>query len=138
MAKPMASIDSTILRKAKENDHVPGVVAEIEVEISHSTEFQEIEKSTSNSLALESPTQHEQPVEVIEVGSMLNSLPHKVRKKAAVTEDIRTQVQSKCELKNDTTNLCQKITVEQSDLSRGFKDTTLSPEKFTPIPENFI
>ena len=59
MEKPMASIDSTILCKAKENDHVPGVVAEIEVETSHSTEVQEIEKSTSNSLALQSPTQHE-------------------------------------------------------------------------------
>ena len=40
----MASIDSTFLCKVKENVHVPGVVAEIEVETSHSTKVQEIEK----------------------------------------------------------------------------------------------
>ena len=60
MGKPMASVASTILCKAKENDHVPGVEAEIEVETSHSSEVQGIDKSTSISLALQSPTQHEQ------------------------------------------------------------------------------
>ena len=48
MENPMASIASTILCKAKENYHVPGVVTEIEVETSHSSEGQGIEKSTSN------------------------------------------------------------------------------------------
>ena len=74
--KRMAFVASTILCKAKENDHVPGVVAEIDVETSHSTEVQEIEISTSNALALQSPTQHEQSIEVIEVGSMSKNLPH--------------------------------------------------------------
>ena len=74
----------------------------------------------------------------MEVGSISNNLPHKVRKKAAITEDIRTQVKCKCVLKDDTINLCQKIIVEQFDLSRGFEDTTLSPYKFTPVPEKFI
>ena len=86
MENPMASVASTILCKAKENDHVPGVVAEIEVETSHSSEGQGIEKSTSNSLALQALTEHEQSIEVIEVGSMSNNLSHKVRKKAAMTE----------------------------------------------------
>ena len=76
MEKSMASVSNTILCKAKENDHVPGVVAEIEVETSHSTEVQEIEISTSNALALQSPTQDEQSIEVIEVGSMSKNLPH--------------------------------------------------------------
>ena len=49
----MASVASTILSKAKEN----GVVAEIEVETSHSSEGQGIEKSTSNSLALQAPSE---------------------------------------------------------------------------------
>ena len=138
MENPMASVASTILCKAKENDHVPGVVAEIEVETSHSSEGQGIEKSTSNSLGLQAPTEHEQSIEVMEVGSMSSNLPHKVRKKAAMTEDIRTQVECKCELKDDTINLCQKIIVEQFDLSRGFEDTTLSPDKFTPVSEKFI
>ena len=53
----MASVASTILSKAKENDDVPGVVAEIEVETSHSSEGQGIEISTSNSLALQAPTE---------------------------------------------------------------------------------
>ena len=97
MENPMASVASTILCKAKENDHVPGVVAEIEVETSHSSEGQRIETSASNSLALQAPTEHEQSIEVMEVGSMSNNLPHKVRKKATVTEDIRTQVVCKCE-----------------------------------------
>ena len=119
----MVSVTSTILCKAKENDYVPGVVAEIEVETSHSSEGQGIEKSTSNSLVLQAPTEHEQSIEVMEVGSMSSNLPHKVRKKAAITEDIRTQVECKCELKDDTINLCQKIIVEQFDLSRGFEDT---------------
>ena len=70
MEKPMTSVASTTLSKAKENGPVPGVVAEIEAATSHSNEVQEIEKSTSNSLALQSPTQHEQSIEVIEVGSM--------------------------------------------------------------------
>ena len=74
----------------------------------------------------------------MEVGSMSNNLPHKVRKKATMTEDIRTQVECKCELKDDTLNLCQKITVEQFDLNRGFKNTTLSPDKFTRVSEKFI
>ena len=91
LEKPiMASVASTVLCKAKENDHVPGVVSEIEVETSHSSEVQGIQKSTSNSLALQSHAQHEQSIEVMEVGSMSNNLPHKVRKKAAMTEDIRT------------------------------------------------
>ena len=138
MENPMASVASTILSKAKENDDVPGVVAEIEMETSHSSEGQGIEKSTSNSLVLQAPTEHEQSIEVMEVGSMSSNLPHKVRKKAAMTEDIRTQVECKCELKDDTINLCQKIIVEQFDLSRGFEDTTLSPDKFTPVSEKFI
>ena len=62
MGKPMASVTSTILCKTKGNDHVPGVVAEIEVETSHSSEVQEIEKLASNSLVLQSPTQHEQSI----------------------------------------------------------------------------
>ena len=57
MENPMASVASTILSKAKENDDVPGVVAEIEVETSHSSEGQGIEISTSNSLALQAPTE---------------------------------------------------------------------------------
>ena len=69
---------------------------------------------------------------------MSNNLPHKVRKKATMTEDIQTQVVCKCEWKDDTINLCQKIIVEQFDLSRGFEDTTLSPDKFTPVSEKFI
>ena len=72
-------------------------MVEIEVETSHSSEVQGIEISTSNSLALESPTQHKQSIEVMEVGSMSNNLPHKVRKKATMTEDIQTQVVCKCE-----------------------------------------
>ena len=92
--------------KAKENDHLPGVVVEIEVETSRSSEVQGIEISTSNSLALESPTQHKQSIEVMEVGSMSNNLPHKVRKKTVITYDIRTQVKCKYELKDDTVNLC--------------------------------
>ena len=138
MENPVASVASTILCKAKENDHVPGVVAEIEVETSQSSEGQGIEKLTSNSLALQAPTEHEQSIEVMEVGSMSSNLPHKVRKKAAMTEDIRTQVECKRELKDDTINLCQKIIVEQFDLSRGSEDTTLSPDKFTPVSEKFI
>ena len=49
-----------------------------------------------------------------------------------------TQVQCKSELKDNTINLCQKIIMEQFDLSRGFKDTTLSLEKFIPVSEKFI
>ena len=71
---------------------------------------------------------------MIEVGSVSNN----VRKKAAMTEDIHTQVQCNCELRDDTINLCGKIIVEQFDLSRGFEDTTVSPEKFTPVSEKFI
>ena len=74
----------------------------------------------------------------MEVGSMSNNLPHKVRKKATMTEYMPTQVECKCELKDDTLNLCQKITVEQFDLNRGFKNTTLSPDKFTRVSEKFI
>ena len=82
----MASVASNILCKTKQNDHVLGVMAEIEVETSHSSEGQGIEKSTSNSLALQALTEHEQSIEVIEVGSMSNSFSHKVRKKAAMTK----------------------------------------------------
>ena len=53
MEKPMASVVSTVLCKAKENDHVSGVMAEIESETSHSSEVQGIEES--NSLVLQSP-----------------------------------------------------------------------------------
>ena len=81
MQKPMASVPSTVLCYAKENDQVPGVVAEIKMETSHSSEVQGIEKSTSNSSVLQSPTQHELSIEMIEVGSMPNNLLHKVRKK---------------------------------------------------------
>ena len=49
-----------------------------------------------------------------------------------------TQVQCKSELKDNTINLCQKIIMEQFDLSRGFEDTTLSLEKFIPVSEKFI
>ena len=56
MENPMASVASTILSKANENDDVPGAVAEIEVETSHSSEGQGIDKSTSNSLTLQAPT----------------------------------------------------------------------------------
>ena len=60
-------------------------MVEIEVETSRSSEVQGIEISTSNSLALESPTQRKQSIEVMEVGSMSNNLPHKVRKKTVIT-----------------------------------------------------
>ena len=53
MEKPMAFVASTVLCKAKENDHVSGVMAEIESETSHSSEVQGIEES--NSLVLQSP-----------------------------------------------------------------------------------
>ena len=76
--------------------------------------------------------------EVIKVGSMSNSVPNKVRKKAVMTEDIHTQGQSKFEFKGHAIKLCQKIIVEQFDLIRSFKHTTLSPHKFTPVPEKFI
>ena len=138
MESPIASVVSTILCKAKENDHVLGVVAEIGVETSHSSEVQGTEKSTSNSLVFQAQTQHEQPIEVIEVSSMSNNLLHRVRGKATMTEDIRTHVQCKCELKDDTINLCHQIIMEQFDLSRGFEDTTLSPDKFTAVSERFI
>ena len=95
MESPIASVASTILCKAKENDHVLGVVAEIGVETSHSSEVQVTEKSTSNSLVFQALSQHEQPIEVIEVSSMSNNLPHRVRRKATMTEDIRTHVQCK-------------------------------------------
>ena len=36
--KPTASVTRTILCKRKENDHIPGVVAKIEVETSYSSE----------------------------------------------------------------------------------------------------
>ena len=85
MVKPMASDGNTILCQNKENDHFPGVLAKIEVETSYFCEFQGTEKSTSNSLVLQSPTQHEQSTEVIEVGSVSSNLSHKVRKKAAMT-----------------------------------------------------
>ena len=78
MKSPVASVASTTLCKAKENDHVLGVVAEIEVKTSHSSEVQGIEKSTSNSLAFQVPTQHEQPIKVMEVSSTSNNLPHRV------------------------------------------------------------
>ena len=82
----MAFVASNILCKTKQNDHVLGVMAEIEVETSHSSEGQGIEKSTSNSLALQALTEHEQSIVVVEVSSMSNNLSHKFRKKAAMTE----------------------------------------------------
>ena len=82
----MASVASNILCKTNQNDHVLGVMAEIEVETSHSSEGQGIEKSTSNSLALQALTEHEQSIVVVEVSSMSNNLSHKFRKKAAMTE----------------------------------------------------
>ena len=60
--------------------------------------------------------------EVVDVCSMSNNLPHKVRKKVVMTEDILTHVQYKYELKDDTIKLCQKIIVEQFNLSRSFED----------------
>ena len=102
------------------------------METSHFSESQGIEKSTSNSLALQVPPEHEQ------FSSMSNNLPHKVTKKTAMTEDTCTQVECKFELKDCTINLCQKIIVEQFYLSRDFEDTTLSPDKFTPVSEKFI
>ena len=74
----------------------------------------------------------------MEIGSMSNNLLHEVRKKAAIIENIRAQVQCKWELKDDTINVCQKIIVQLFDLSRGLKDATLSPHNFTPVSENFI
>ena len=80
-------------------------------------------------MALQSPTYHEHSIGVIEVGSMSSNVPQEVRKKALIAEDIRTQVQSKYELKDGTINLIMllKIIMEQFDLSRGFEDTTLTP-----------
>ena len=91
-------------------------------------------------MALQSPTYHEHSIEVIEVGSMSSNVPQEVRKKALIAEDIRTQMQSKYELKDGTINLIMllKIIMEQIDLSRGFEDTTLSPHKFTPVSEKSI
>ena len=85
MEKPVASDGKTILCQNKENDHFPGVVAKIEVETSYFCGVQGTEKSTPNSLVLQSPTQHEQSTEVIEVGSVSSNLSRKVRKKAAMT-----------------------------------------------------
>ena len=47
---------------------------------------------------MKSPAHKEKLNEGIEVGSMSNSLPQKVRKKVVMTEDIHTQVKSKYEL----------------------------------------
>ena len=85
MEKPVASDANTILCQNKENDHFPGVVAKIEVETSYFCGVQGTEKSTPRSLVLQSPTQHEQSTEVIEVGSVSSNLSRKVRKKAAMT-----------------------------------------------------
>ena len=81
MENPVASVASTILCKAKENDYARGVAAEIEVETSQSSEGQGIEKLTSNSLALQAPTEHEQSIEVMEVGSMSSQSSSQSQKK---------------------------------------------------------
>ena len=47
MKKAIASVASTVLGKSKEDEHIPGVVAEIQVETSHVSEVQGIEKSIS-------------------------------------------------------------------------------------------
>lgn len=50
MEKPTAFAAGTISCKGKENDHIAGAVAGIEMETSHSSKVQGTEKSTSNSL----------------------------------------------------------------------------------------
>ena len=47
MKKAIASASSTVLGKSKEDEHIPGVVSEIEVETSNASEVQGIEKSIS-------------------------------------------------------------------------------------------
>ena len=85
MEKPMAYDVNTILCQTKENDHFPVVVAKIEVETSNFSGAQGTGKSTSSRLVLQSPTQHEQSIEVIEVGSVSRNLSQKVRKKDVMT-----------------------------------------------------
>ena len=46
MEKPIASVASTLLWKGKENDHIAGVVAEVEVETSDSSEVPGTKKSS--------------------------------------------------------------------------------------------
>lgn len=100
---------------------------EVELETSDSSEVLRTKKSSSDLLVLQSLTHHEQATEVIEVGSISNNLPNRVRKMTVMTEDIRSQVQSKCELRYDTLKCCQKINLEQLDLSKGFENTAFYP-----------
>ena len=59
------------------------------------SEQQGTEKLTSNSFVLQSPGHDKQSVEVIEVGSMEKNISYKIKQNAVVTEDVRTQLQSK-------------------------------------------
>ena len=85
MEKPMAYDVNTILCQTKENDHFPVVVAKIEVETSNFSGAQGTGKSTSSRLVLQSLTQHDQSIEVIEVGFVSSNLSKKVRKKDLMT-----------------------------------------------------
>ena len=59
------------------------------------SEQQGTEKLTSNSFVLQSPDHNKQSVEVIEVGSMEKNISYKIKQNAVMTEDVRTQLQSK-------------------------------------------
>ena len=85
MEKPMAYDVNTILCQTKENDHFPVVVAKIEVETSNFSGAQGTGKSTSSRLVLQSLTQHDQSIEVIEVSFVSSNLSQKVRKKDLMT-----------------------------------------------------
>ena len=50
---------------------------------------------TSNSLVLQAPAHDELPVDVIEAGFMEKNISYKIKQNAVMTEDVRTQVQSK-------------------------------------------
>ena len=82
----------SIQYKGKTNDHILGIVEENKMDFS---EQQGTEKLTSNSLVLQSPAHDKQSVEVIEVGSMEKNISYKIKQNAVMTEDVRTQVQSK-------------------------------------------
>lgn len=98
---------------------------EVELETSDSSEVHRTKKSTSDLLVLQSLTHHEQSTEVIEVGSISNNLPNRVRKMTVMTEDIRSQVQSKGELRYGMLKCCHKINLEQLDPSKGFENLLL-------------
>ena len=85
MEKPMAYDVNTILCQTKEKDHFPVVVVKIEVETSNFSGAQGTGKSTSSRLVLQSLTQHNQSIEVIEVSSVSSNLYQKVRKKDLMT-----------------------------------------------------